>query len=105
MLPVELTLADGVIQKLSQPGNTFSVITFGSKSPTLLKSCVRANETIAAIRDVILEQTRERYFSVHLYDALNLGFSQFPDDVRPKSLNMRPLQHPENTRQWHREPR
>jgi hypothetical protein len=86
VLPVELTLAEGVIQKLSQPGNTFSVITFGSKSPTLLKSGVQANEAIAAIRDVILEQTRERYFSVHLYDALNLGFGQFTDDARPKSL-------------------
>ena len=42
VLPVELTLAEGVIQKLSQPGNTFSVITFGSKSPTLLKSGVQA---------------------------------------------------------------
>ena len=86
VLPVELALAEGVIQKLSQPGNTFSVITFGSKSPTLLKSGVQAKEAIAAIRDVLLEQTRERYFSVHLYDALNLAFGQFTDDARPKSL-------------------
>ncbi len=89
VLPIELTLAEGVIQKLSEPGNTFSVITFGSKSPTLLKTGVQANEAIAAIRDVILEQTRERYFSVHLYDALNLGFGQFTDDARPKSLLIR----------------
>jgi hypothetical protein len=82
----ELTLAEGVIQKLSHLGNAFSVITFGSKSPTLLKSGVQANEAIAAIRDVTLEQTREEYFSVHLYDALNLAFGQFTDDARPKSL-------------------
>jgi hypothetical protein len=86
VLPVELTLAEGVIQRLSQPGNAFTVITFGSKGPTLLKSGVQASEAIAAIRDVMLEQTRGKYFSVHLYDALNLAFGQFTDDARPKSL-------------------
>ena len=86
VLPVERTLAEGVIQKLSRPGNAFTVITFGSKAPTLLKSGVQANEAIAAIRDVMLEQTREKYFSVHLYDALNLAFGQFTDDARRKSL-------------------
>ena len=33
-----------------------------------------------------LEQTREKYFSVQLYDALNLAFGQFADDDRAKSL-------------------
>jgi len=29
--------------------------------------------------DVTLEQTREKYFSVHFYDALSLAISQFTD--------------------------
>jgi len=86
VLPAELALAQGVIQKLDQPGNTFWVITFGSQPPGLLKSGVHADEAIAAIRDVRLEQTSGDYLSVHLYDALNLAFGQFTDDTRPKSL-------------------
>src|SRR5260370_5965385 len=35
VLPVQLALAQGVIQKLDQPGNTFWVITFGSQPPGL----------------------------------------------------------------------
>jgi hypothetical protein len=49
---VELTLAEGIIQKLHQPGNVFSVITFGSQSPVLMKSGVQADEAMAAVRDV-----------------------------------------------------
>ncbi len=33
-----------------------------------------------------LERSREKYFSVHFYDALNLAISQFSDDSRSKSL-------------------
>jgi len=86
VLPVELSLAEGVIQKLDQPGNVFSVITFGSQSPALLKPGVHTDEALAAIRDVSLEQTRADYLSVHLYDALNLAFGQFTDDAGPKSV-------------------
>ena len=85
VLPVELTLAEGVIQKLDKPENVFSVITFGSQSPTLLKSGVHADEAIAAIRDVSLRPTSADYLSVHLYDALNLGFGQFTH-AGPKSV-------------------
>ena len=45
-----------------------------------------ADEAIAMIRDVTLEQTREKYFSVHFYDALSLAISQFTDNTRSKSL-------------------
>jgi len=86
VLPVELALAEGTIQRLHQAENTFSVITFGSQTPTLLKPGVTADEAIAMIRDVTLEQTREKNFSVHLYEALNLAFGQFTNDVRTKSL-------------------
>jgi hypothetical protein len=86
VLPVELALAEGVIQKLGQPGNTFSVITFGSRSPTLLKSGVQANEAVAAIRDIGLGQQSDEYLSVQLYEALDLAFRQFTDDVGPNSL-------------------
>jgi hypothetical protein len=86
VLPVELALAEGVIQKLGQPGNAFSVITFGSKSPTLLKSGVQASEAVAAIRDIGLGQQSDEYLSVQLYDALDLAFGQFADDAGSNSL-------------------
>jgi len=86
VLPVELAVAQGVIQKLDQPGNVFWVITFGSQPPAWLKSGVQADEAIAAIRGVSLEQTSADYLSVHLYDALNLALGQLTDDARPKSI-------------------
>ena len=86
VLPVELALAEGVIQKLGQPGKAFSVITFGSKSPTLLKSGVQASEAVAVIRDIGLGQQSDEYLSVQLYGALNLAFEQFTDDAGPNSL-------------------
>jgi hypothetical protein len=86
VLSVELALAEGVVESLAQSGNAFSVITFGSQTPTLLKPDVTADEAITAIRDVTLEQTREKYFSVHFYDALHLAIDQFTDDTRSKSL-------------------
>jgi len=86
VLAVELSLAEGVIENLGQPGNMFSVITFGSQPPVLLKSRVHTDEALATIRNVSLEQTRPDYLSVRLYEALNLGFGQFTDDTRPKSL-------------------
>ena len=86
VLPVELALAEGVIRKVGQPGSTFSVITFGSRSPTLLKSGVQANEAVAAIRDIGLGQQSDEYLSVQLYDALNLAFGQFADDAGPNLL-------------------
>jgi hypothetical protein len=51
-----------------------------------MKSGVQADEAMAAVRDVTLEQTKEKHFPVHLYEALNLAFGQFTDDARPKSL-------------------
>ena len=86
VLPVELALAEGIIQRVGQPGSTFSVITFGSQTPTLLKSGVTADDAIAILREVIIERTREEYFTVRFYDALSLAMSQLVDDTRPKSL-------------------
>jgi hypothetical protein len=88
VLPVELALAEGIINQLGQPENTFSfsVITFGSKSPILLKAVTSADEAISAIRDLTVEPAREKYFSVHVYDGLNLAMSQFTDRSSPKSL-------------------
>ena len=86
VLPAELALAEEVIHRLEQPGNTFSIIVFGSQAPVLVKSHVQAGEAITAIRTVTLEQTQETNFTVHLYGALNLAFDQFTNDARPKSL-------------------
>jgi hypothetical protein len=86
VLAVELALGEGIIQKLGQPGNAFTLITFGSQMPTLVKPGVTADEAMAAIRGVTVEHSKEKYFSVHLFDALNLGINQFADDTRSKSL-------------------
>ncbi len=86
VLGVELAVAEGVIQSLDQPGNVFTVVTFGTGVPSLLKSAVPAGTAIATIRVVTLEQTTEKYFSVHFYDALNLAINQFGSDPRSKSL-------------------
>jgi hypothetical protein len=86
VLPVELDLAEGVVQQLRQPDNLFSVITFGAQLPTLLKSTVHAEEAVAAIREVRLGRSSESYQSEQLYGALNLAFGQFTDDARAKSL-------------------
>jgi uncharacterized protein (DUF58 family) len=86
VLPVELDLAEGVVEELRQPGSTFTVITFGDDSPTVIKSRVDADEALAAIRAVRLGRPSDGYLSAQLYRALNLAFDQFPDDARPKSV-------------------
>ncbi len=86
VMPVEQALAEGVVKKLSQPGSLFSIITFGTQPPTLLKSRVQADEAIAALRNVGLGQPSQEYLSAQLYDALNLAFGQFTDDARSKSI-------------------
>ena len=42
VLPVELALAEGVIRKVGQPGNAFSVITFGSPCQPARSLCSRS---------------------------------------------------------------
>lgn len=86
VLPVELDLAERVVQELRQPGSTFTVITFGAEPPTLLKLRVSADEAVAAIRAVRLGRSGERYLSAQLYGALSLAFDDLPNDARPKSL-------------------
>ena len=86
VLPVELALAEGVIQKLGQPGNVLSVITFGATPPTLLTSRVQANEAVAAIRDIGLGQPGDAYLAVQLYSALDLAFAQFTNEAGRNSL-------------------
>jgi len=48
VLAVELALAEGIIQKLNQPQNVFSGITFGVQTPNLLRQSVAADEAIAS---------------------------------------------------------
>ena len=86
VLAVELALAEGIVQKLQLPENVFSVITFGTQVPQLLRQVVAADEAIAAIRDVSIEQTNDKYFSVRSYDALNLAMNTFSTDTRSRAL-------------------
>lgn len=86
ILPVEQELAEGVVRKLAQPGNVFSVITFGAQASTLSQAAVPADEAIAAIRNVRVGNPRQDYLSTQLYDALDRAFSQFIEDRGSKSL-------------------
>jgi hypothetical protein len=49
LLALEIALAEGIIEKLDQPENVFTVITFGTEVPSLLKSAVPAGAAIAVI--------------------------------------------------------
>jgi hypothetical protein len=83
---LELDLASGVLDRLDQRDTAVSLITFGSGDPALRSANVKPSEAIDAIKSVNLEQTRERYFSIHLYKAMELALDQFTDDARSKSL-------------------
>ncbi|HEY6767178.1 MAG TPA: hypothetical protein VI386_20650 [Candidatus Sulfotelmatobacter sp.] len=54
--------------------------------PVLRTANAKLSEAIDAIKSINLEQSGERYFSIHLYKALELSLNQFTDDARPKSL-------------------
>ena len=86
VLTIERTLAEGVVKKLGQSRSVFSIITFGAQAPTLLRSRVQADEAVAALQKVSLEQPSEGYLSVELYNALDFALDQFTDDRRLKSL-------------------
>ncbi len=83
---LESDLATGVLNHLDQPDAAISLITFGSGDPALRSSDAKPSEAIGAIKSVNLEQSGERYFSIHLYKAMELALNQFTDDARPKSL-------------------
>ena len=86
VLPVEVNLAEGIIQRLSQPANLFWLITFGINPPTLLADGVITGEALASIHGVTVEETKKKYFSVYFYDAVELAIRHFKDDGRPKTL-------------------
>lgn len=86
VISVELAVAEGIIRKLNRTGNVFSIIAFGSKNPALLKIDDTADNAMSALRNVTLEETKEKYLSVRFYDALKLALDQFADDARMKSI-------------------
>jgi hypothetical protein len=83
---LESGLATGVLDRLDHRDAAVSLITFGSGNPVLRTANAKPGEAIDAIKSVNLEQSGERYFSIHLYKALDLALDQFTDDARPKSL-------------------
>jgi hypothetical protein len=83
---LESDLATGVLDRLDQRDAAVSLITFGSGDPALRSSNAKPSEAMGAIQSVNLEQSGERYFSIHLYKAMELALNQFTDDARPKSL-------------------
>ncbi len=83
---LESDLAAGVLDHLDPRDAAVSLITFGSGDPTLRSANAKPSEAIDAIKSVNLEQSRERYFSIHLYKAMDLALNQFTDHARHKSL-------------------
>jgi len=65
VLPVEVNLAEGIVQRLHQPANLFWLITFGLNPPTLLANGVIADEALASMHDVTVEETKKKYFSIY----------------------------------------
>ncbi len=86
VFPLESGLATGVLDRLDQGSATVSLITFGAGDPAVRSSNAKPSAVIDAIKNVNLEQTGERYFSIHLYNAIALALDQFTADARPKSL-------------------
>ena len=86
VLPVELSVAESVIQELKQPEDVFSIVTFGCLPPVLLKSNVRADDAVSALQYVEVEQKATDNISTHLREGLNLAFDQFTDASRSKSI-------------------
>jgi hypothetical protein len=83
---LESALATGVLDRLNQRDAAVSLVTFGSQEPVLRIANAKPSNAIDTITNVNLEQSREKYFAVHLYRALDLALNQFKDDPRPKSL-------------------
>jgi hypothetical protein len=83
---LESALATGILDHLAQRDAAVSLVTFGSQDPVLQIANARPSDAIDAIKSVNLEQSRERYFSIHMYETMDLALSQFKDDSRPKSL-------------------
>jgi hypothetical protein len=86
VLSLESGLAAGVLGHLDQRDAAVSLITFGSGDPALRSANAKPSAAIEAIKRVGPEQSGERYFSIHLYKAMELALNQFTDDARPKSL-------------------
>lgn len=86
VLPVELSVAERVVEELKQPENTFSVITFGCLPPMLLKSNVGVDEAVSALQHVEVEQKATDNISTDLREGLNLAFDQFTDTSGSRSV-------------------
>jgi hypothetical protein len=83
---LESDLATGVLDQLNKTDDAVSLITFGSATPVLRIVDAKPSDAIDAIKKASPEQPGARYFSVHLYEAIDLALKQFKDDARSKSL-------------------
>jgi hypothetical protein len=86
VIAIEIAVALGIIQKLNQAGNVFSLIAFGSQAATVLKVDDTADNAMVAARDIRLEETKKNSLSVRFYDGLRLALDRFADDGRTQSI-------------------
>ena len=83
---LESALETGILDHLAQRDAAVSLVTFGSREPVLRIAYAKPSDAIDTITNINLEQSGEKYFAVHLYEAMDLALKQFKDDARPKSF-------------------
>lgn len=86
VMGLELSLAERVVRGLSRQGNRFSVISFGSEPPISLVDSAAPEDALTAIRNVKVDPPAHEYFSVHLYDALDLAVRNLAGNGTPRSV-------------------
>ena len=70
---LESALETGILDHLAQRDAAVSLVTFGSQEPVLRIANAKPRDAIDTITKVNLQQSREKYFAVHLYEAMDLA--------------------------------
>ena len=80
---LESALETGILDHLAQPDAALSLVTFGSQAPVLRIANAKPSDAIDTITNVNLQQFREKYFAVDLYEAMDLALKMFKSEARP----------------------
>jgi hypothetical protein len=81
---LESALETGILDHLAQRDATVSLVTFGSQEPVLRIANAKPSDAIDTITNVNLQQSREKYFAVHLYEAMDLALKMFKSEAKPQ---------------------
>ncbi len=81
---LESALETGILDHLAQRDAAVSLVTFGSQEPVLRIANAKPRDAIDTITKVNLQQSREKYFAVHLYEAMDLALKMFKSEAKPQ---------------------